>query len=259
MNASPTPARLLLRGISHRFALTEVLHQVGLELAAGESLALVGPSGCGKSTLLAIAAGLLLPSEGTVHNPFTRIGQVFQQPRLLPWQRARDNAALGLKARGMARAPRLAVAEALLTRLGLAPEDSDKYPHQLSGGMQSRVALARALALAPELLLLDEPFAALDVGLRLQLYPLLQAELAERNCALLLVTHDLMDALRLAQRVLVLQANPGRISHQIELSVPISQRSDAWVYQQMGQLLADAHLRRAFEMPALGANSEVPA
>ena len=240
---------LHLRGITHRFGMDDVLQQVDLDLAAGETLALVGPSGCGKSTLLSIAAGLRTPSEGTVQNHFQCVGHVFQQPRLLPWKTARDNVALGLKARGTPRAERSAKANTLLQRLGLQPLDAAKYPHKLSGGMQSRVALARALAITPDLLLLDEAFSALDVGLRLELYQLLRDEVAQRGCAVLMITHDLMEALRLAHRVVVMYGSPGRISHSFNVTTPTATRTDAWVYEQMGQLMADPRLRNAFELP----------
>ena len=248
MNHTDAPL-LRLRGIHHRFGMTDVLRQVDLDLAAGETLALVGPSGCGKSTLLSIAAGLRTPSEGTVQNHFRCVGHVFQQPRLLPWKTARDNVALGLKARGMPGAKRREIADALLHRLGLQPLDADKYPHKLSGGMQSRVALARALAITPDLLLLDEAFSALDVGLRLELYQLLRNEVAQRGCAVLMITHDLMEAVRLADRVVVMHGSPGRISHSFGVPTPTAARTDAWVYRQMGQLMADPRLRSAFELP----------
>ncbi len=155
---------LTIRRLGHRYALTSVLSGVDLDLRAGETLALVGPSGCGKSTLLHIVAGLIEPSEGRVQSAFRGIGCVFQQPRLMPWKNAVDNIALGMKALRVPAAARRRHAREWAARLGLAAEDEHKYPHELSGGMQSRVALGRALAVAPELLLLDEPFCRAGRG-----------------------------------------------------------------------------------------------
>ena len=155
---------LHVRHLYHRYGPTEVLADVGLDLYAGETLALVGPSGCGKSTLLQVLAGLLVPTEMIMHCDFRGIGYVFQQPNLMPWMTARDNIALGLKALGVPRSARRKQADHMAQRLGLTTQDLDKYPHELSGGMQSRVSLGRALAVCPDLLLLDEPFSALDIA-----------------------------------------------------------------------------------------------
>ena len=245
------PPPLQLRGITHRFGMSDVLQQVDLHLGAGETLALVGPSGCGKSTLLSIAAGLRSPSEGTVHNHFRCVGQVFQQPRLLPWKTARDNVALGLKARGMPAAERKEIAHALLRRLGLQPLDANKFPHKLSGGMQSRVALARALAVTPDLLLLDEAFSALDVGLRLELYQLLRDEVAQRGCAVLMITHDLMEAIRLADRILVMAGSPGRIVAEHRVDTPLAERDESWVFTRTAEFIRWPDIRTAFALPEL--------
>ena len=241
---------LLLQDVRHSYALTEVLGGVGLALAPGHVLALVGPSGCGKTTLLHLCAGLLDLQEGRLDNAFANPALMFQQPRLLPWQTTADNIALGLRAQGMARAEARERAQALGAVLGLDAEAMVAYPHQLSGGMQSRAALARALVLAPELLLLDEPFAALDIGLKAQMHQLLQAQHQGRELAVLMITHDLMEAVTLADTVLVMAAQPGRIVWQLDIPHAPAQRDDAWVHRQTAALLAQPRVRQAFELPA---------
>ncbi len=250
---------LRIENLSHRFGVTEVLHGITLELAAGETLALVGPSGCGKSTLLRIAAGLLVPAEGEVHNPFRGSACVFQQPRLMPWKTALDNVALGLKALGLPRAARRRQAHALALQLGLQEDDLRKYPHELSGGMQSRVSLARALVLAPDLLLLDEPFASLDVGLKQALYAVLRAQVAARGCAMLMITHDLIEAVRLADRICLMAGTPGQMVHQYRLRQPFEARDEDWVHATTGRLVQRPEVRAAFGLPALAMAEAAPA
>lgn len=255
--ASPSGG-LEVRGLGHAFARDEVLAGIDFEVRGGEVLALVGPSGCGKTTLLHLAAGLLSVQQGEVDNRFATIAFMFQQPRLLPWKSALDNIALGLKAAGVGRGERHRQARLLALRLGLAAHDLDKFPHQLSGGMQSRVALARALVLAPELLLLDEPFSALDVGLKEELYRLLLAHQRERGMGVLMITHDLMEAVRLSDAILVMAPAPGRIVVRFELARPSAARDDAWVYRHTAELLQVAAVRDSFGLPpAAGAFAAV--
>ncbi|THF64125.1 ABC transporter ATP-binding protein [Pseudothauera rhizosphaerae] len=245
---------LHIRHLYHRYGLTEVLADVGFDLYAGETLALVGPSGCGKSTLLHVVAGLLRPSEAVISSTFRGIGCVFQEPCLMPWKTALDNIALGLKALGVPKAARRRQAAALGLRMGLGEEDLAKYPHELSGGMQSRVSLARALVLSPDLLLLDEPFSALDVGLKAELYGLLREQVARRGTAVLMITHDLMEAVRLADRIIMMVPAPGRLVREFVLELAREERTDAWVYRTTAELMQAEEVRIGFGL----AQGELP-
>lgn len=249
--ATPCGHCLQLQGVSHAYGLDTVLDGIALRLEAGRTLALVGPSGCGKTTLLHLCAGLLTLQSGRIDNPFDQTAMVFQQPRLLPWLRVRDNIALGLKARGVERAQRRLRATEIGVAVGLDDTALAQFPHQLSGGMQSRVALARALVLEPDLLLLDEPFSALDIGLKAQLHTSLLQQQAQRPLSILMITHDLMEAVRLADTVLVMQSQPGRIAHRMDMSTPALQRDDTYVHHTTAQLLRAPGVRACFGLPAL--------
>jgi len=242
---------LKLSGVGHAYALKTVLEEIDLALPAGGILALVGPSGCGKTTLLHLAAGLLTLQTGTLHNGFARPALMFQQPRLLPWKSVRDNIALGLKAGGSARNECMARAQTMGATVGLDNAALDQFPHQLSGGMQSRAALARALVLEPDLLLMDEPFSALDIGLKAQLHRLLLDHQAARGVAVLMITHDLMEAVRLADTILVMAAEPGRIVHRFELDVPAALRDDDVVHATTARLLHAPVVRECFGLPPM--------
>ena len=172
---------LKLTAISHSYGDHTVLRNVNLTLRPGQRLAVMGPSGCGKTTLLRIALGLLTPTEGTVENTFRKTSVVFQEPRLLPWRTALQNVNLVL---GDGKTT-LETARKYLQQVKLA-DAADKFPRELSGGMQQRVAVARALAAAGDLLVLDEPFKAMDEALREQVISLV----ARTTAAILLVTHD---------------------------------------------------------------------
>ncbi len=242
---------LVLSDVHHSYALTEVIGGVSLSLPPGGVVALVGPSGCGKTTLLHLCAGLITLQDGTLQNAFANPALMFQQPRLLPWQTTADNIALGLRAQGVARAEARTRGQAMGNALGLDAEAMVAYPHQLSGGMQSRAALARALVLQPDLLLIDEPFAALDIGLKAQLHRLLLRHQAEQGTAVLMITHDLMEAVRLADTVLVMAAAPGRIVHRHTPPGAALARSDATVYRNTAELLRVPVVREAFGLDAL--------
>ncbi|MBP8285518.1 MAG: ATP-binding cassette domain-containing protein [Rhodoferax sp.] len=242
---------LQVKGISHAYAIKPVLEDIDIRLDAGRILALVGPSGCGKTTLLHLCAGLLRCQTGSLHNSFSRTTLMFQQPRLLPWKTTCDNIGLGLKAAGLPRAQWQLRARAMGQAVGLDASALSQFPHQLSGGMQSRAALARALVLEPDLLLMDEPFSALDIGLKSQLHRLLLDHQATRSVAVLMITHDLMEAVHLADTLLVMASNPGRMAYRLDLALPARQRDDAFVHRTTAQLLAVPVVRSCFELEAL--------
>ncbi|MBR7971979.1 ABC transporter ATP-binding protein [Burkholderia vietnamiensis] len=225
----PRGARIDIRRVSHAFdgpgGPLPVLDDVTLSVAAGEFVALLGPSGCGKSTLLRLVAGLDAARQGTIAQDGVPIEQpdpsrivVFQDPTLYPWRRVRANVALGLEARGVARRAQHRVDEAL-ARVGLQ-EFSNAFPHQLSGGMAQRVALARALVNDPRLLILDEPLGKLDSLTRLTMQAELTALWQRDGFSALLVTHDVEEALFLAQRVIVFGPRPARIVAELRVDLP---------------------------------------
>lgn len=199
---------------------TIALDRIDLRAAPGEFLAILGPSGCGKSTLLRLVAGLDLPQSGTVETDATRggIAYVFQDAHLLPWRNVLRNVALPLELRHVDRPARLAAARAAIEQVGLA-DAIDRYPAQLSGGMRMRVSLARAMVTRPRLLLLDEPFAALDEITRQRLDAQLRELWIESGMTVLFVTHSSAEAVFLAERAVVMSARPGRIiaDHAIDL------------------------------------------
>ncbi len=205
-----------------------VLYNLSLQVEPGEIVALLGPSGCGKSTVLRIVGGLESPSAGTIEigtRPVTttdeRCAVVFQEPRLLPWRTVSANVALGAnRRRGERNEPSRDLIDRLLGRVGLT-EFARIHPHQLSGGMAQRVALARGLAAEPEVLLLDEPFAALDALTRMRMQDLLIEVWSDSKPTVLLVTHDVDEALFLADRVVILgSSRPATVVAQIPVDVP---------------------------------------
>lgn len=229
------PIALDIRNVSHHFDLDgrelKVLDRVSLSVEPGAFVALLGPSGCGKSTLLRLAAGLDFPRAGTLTEdgaPITAPDPsrllVFQDPTLFPWRTVWKNVATGLEARGLLPALRHRVDEALaLVRLEAF---ANAYPHQLSGGMAQRVAIARALVNDPRLLLLDEPFGKLDSLTRLAMQNELLALWRKVGFTALLVTHDVEEALLLADRVIVFSDRPARIVAELTVDKPHPRRRD---------------------------------
>ncbi|AIQ30332.1 MULTISPECIES: ABC transporter ATP-binding protein [Paenibacillus] len=193
------------------------IEDFNLSVGQGEFVSLVGPSGCGKTTLLSIIAGLLRPSRGEVllsgrsaAGPSPEVGYMLQQDYLFPWRSIQDNALLGLELTGRLDEESRSKTLQLLADMGLAGKEL-AFPAQLSGGMRQRVALVRTLATDPGLLLLDEPFSALDYQIKLQLEDLVSETLMRRGTTAILVTHDLSEAIAVSSRVILLQRNPGRI------------------------------------------------
>ena len=218
-----------LSNLRHRFGELEVIEQLDLSIGAGEVVGLVGPSGCGKSTLLELIAGLAQPSTGTVRvagrssadGRLAGSAYMPQRDLLLPWLAAIDNAALALRNRGASRASARAEAAPLLERFGLSGFEHTR-PSELSGGMRQRVAFLRTLLAGKPLLLLDEPFASLDAITRAEMQEWLARALAEQSRTVLLVTHDVEEALYLADRVLVLSARPARVVATLTAPAPRS-------------------------------------
>lgn len=213
LSAQTADALIQFREIGKQYAdSAPVLVDIDLDVRRGELIALVGPSGCGKSTLLNLLAGLTQASSGsvTVDEPNLRSAYVFQSPRLLPWRSVLANVEFGLEPSKLDRRERRKRAQAALELVNLG-EHKLKYPHQLSGGMQQRAALARGLALEPSLLLLDEPFGALDALTRSYLQEELLSIVRRSDTTTMLVTHDIDEALLLADRVVVLSNRPARI------------------------------------------------
>ncbi|WP_067457827.1 ABC transporter ATP-binding protein [Actinomadura macra] len=221
---------LEISGLGHAYGASRVLQGMDLKVAEGELVTIVGPSGCGKSTLLRCIAGLIAPTEGKVvlngtpiHGVPDELAVVFQDysRSLLPWLTVRDNVALPLRRRGAGRAARRAQALKALESVGLA-DAGGKYPWELSGGMQQRVSIARALAYRPSFLLMDEPFGSVDAQTREDLEDLvLQVHRAE-GMTILLVTHDIDESVYLGDRVVVLARNPGRIRSELTVTLPAS-------------------------------------
>ncbi len=210
-----------VRGLGISFAAsgarTEAIRGLDLRISAGEFVSILGPSGCGKSTLVSALAGLLKPSAGEllvgderVRAPGADRGVVFQHPTLFPWKNVFANVEFGLKNRGLPRGERVASVDRILGQVGLL-EFARHFPAQLSGGMQQRVNLARALVNRPRVLLMDEPFAALDAQTRLEMQELLLALWSREKMTVVFVTHDIDEAIFLADRVIVLSRRPAQV------------------------------------------------
>jgi NitT/TauT family transport system ATP-binding protein len=227
--------RLEYRYVTMRFAdrsggILTAVRAVSFSVRDGEVVSLIGPSGCGKSTLLNIGSGLSAPSEGValvdgerVEGPNAQVAFMLQKDLLLPWRTVAQNVMFGVEIQRVPLPERRRRAENLLEKFNLA-EFAGHYPHQLSGGMRQRVALARTLAVDPHVLLLDEPFSAVDAQTRIVLQRDLARTLAEAQKTALLITHDLLEAVTLSDRVLVMSRRPGTIVDEIAIDMP--QRDD---------------------------------
>ena len=227
---------LSLQRVRRTFDDLVVINDLTLEVDAGEFLAILGPSGCGKSTLLRIIAGLLAPDGGTLNitpaDTKFHTAYVFQDAHLLPWRTVVENAALPLELMGVGRTERIARADAALADVGLSDARS-RFPAQLSGGMRMRVSLARALVTQPRLLLLDEPFAALDEITRFRLDIRLRDLWVERGMTVIFVTHSITEAAFLANRAIVLTRKGGGVKLDRRLVLPRLRNNDLRVSPQL--------------------------
>ena len=221
---------LRIRGVERRFDKTLALQATDLDIEENDFVTILGPSGCGKSTLLRIVAGLDTPTAGVVELDGLRIdrpgadrGMVFQSYTLFPWLTVRDNVCFGLRERGLARAQQIEIAQGFIDKVGLSGFESH-FPKQLSGGMQQRTAIARALANDPRMLLMDEPFGALDHQTRELMQELLlgiwEGDRQSERKTVLFVTHDIDEAVFMGSRVVVMSARPGRIKLDRAVALP---------------------------------------
>jgi len=235
MTATTTSVRerpvLTIEGVSHAFARRQaeplqVLQNIDVTVLPGQVVALVGPSGCGKSTLFKILSGLIRADDGVVVvgdsrvvGPNAEMGFVFQNDRLLPWKTVRENVGFGLLSRGVAKRAAMAKADEMIDLVGLSGF-GDAHPHQLSGGMRQRVNIARSLALEPKVLLMDEPFSALDAQTREVMQEELLEIWARAGSTVLFITHQIDEAVFLADTVVVMRARPGRIATTLDIDLP---------------------------------------
>lgn len=243
-DGSADAAVITADGVGKRFARgPAVLEGVSFSVRPGEFVAVVGPSGCGKSTLLRMVAGLETPTAGTLrvggNGRPGRAAFVFQEPALLPWRTVAGNIALPLELEGVPGRERAATVAAGLELIGLTPDDAAKRPRQLSGGMRMRVSLARALSTEPDLLLLDEPFAALDDLLRQRLNEELHRLWCAQKWTGLFVTHNVAEAVFLAGRVLVMGRNPGRIAAEVAVPFPVPREAEVRAEPEFARLTGE--------------------
>lgn len=240
---------LKVDNLSFSFGFKEILKDINFKLKKGEVVSIVGPSGGGKTTLLHLCAKLLTLEEGKIRNSFKSSSFAFQEARLLPWKNVIDNISLGLKAKNIKKQKADELSKNIALKFGLQIDDFEKFPKDLSGGMKQRVSFARALVLNPSLLFLDEPFSALDIGLKKELQSLLIEEINTNKLSVLFITHDLMEAIKLSDEILVLKAEPvGHIVKSFKIDTPREKRDDSFVYEQTAKLLSDEYIINTFEL-----------
>ena len=241
--------QLIVQNVSHSFGFSDILKDISFTLEKGKVTSIVGPSGGGKTTLLHLCAKLLTLETGKIKNSFTSSSFAFQEARLLPWKNVLDNISLGLKAKGIKKEKREEEAKAIALKFGLEEDDFYKFPKDLSGGMKQRVSFARALVINPSLLFLDEPFSALDIGLKKELQKHLIDEIEDKNLSVLFITHDLMEAIKLSDEIIVLKAEPiGHIKKIFSIDLPKKQRDDEFVYSKTAEILQDRDIIESFEL-----------
>jgi len=243
--------KLEVKNLNHHFGFTEILRDISFTLNKGKILSIVGPSGGGKTTLLHLCSGLLDVEEGSVTNTFDSSSFAFQEGRLLPWKNVIDNIAIGLLAKGEKKSVAIQKAKEIALKFGLEEEDFLKFPKDLSGGMKQRVSFARALVVKPSLLFLDEPFSALDIGLKKELQTHLIEISKEDNISILFITHDMMEAIRLSDEILLLKADPGHIVKKFSYDLTQEKRDDRFVYEESAKILQDKDIIETFELNTL--------
>ena len=246
--ADSGPALLVVDDIVMRFGTAEdgvtALDNVSFTVAPGEFLAVIGPSGCGKSTLFNIIGGLLGGYDGRVavagekvYGPHASIGMVFQEESTFPWRNVVDNVAFPLEIAGMAKRERIERARHFVSMVGLDGFEK-RYPAELSGGMRQRVSMARTLASEPKILLMDEPFAALDEQTRLLLGDKVLQIQQQLNQTMLLITHNITEAVQLADRILVMTYRPGRVKRMVDIKLPRPRTSEIVSSEAFGRYVA---------------------
>ncbi len=242
-------ARLKVENLSFSFGYDTILEEMDFEINEGEVVSIVGPSGGGKTTLLRLCAGLLDRQDGKIENSFTTQSIAFQDPRLLPWKNVIDNIAFGLKAMGVSTEEREKRAKEIALKFDLEESDFDKFPKELSGGMSQRVSFARALVTKPKLLFLDEPFSALDIGLKRELQNHIMELIAKKEITIFFITHDIMEAIRLSDKILLLSPDPvGKIVKEFTFDTPQPKRDNEYVYSQTAKILSDRDIIETFEL-----------
>ncbi len=240
--------RLEVKKLNHHFGFSEILRDINFTLNKGEVLSIVGPSGGGKTTLLHLCANLLDVEEGSVINTFKSSAFAFQEARLLPWKNVIDNISLALIAKGEKKSEAVKKSQEIALRFGLDEEDFEKFPKDLSGGMKQRVSFARALVVKPSLLFLDEPFSALDIGLKKELQSIIIDMISKKEISILFITHDLMEAIRLTDEMLLLKADPGHIVKKFRFDLRQNERDDRYVYGKSAEILQDEEIISTFEL-----------
>jgi len=241
-------ARLKVDNLTFSFGYETILNDISFEVNEGEVVSIVGPSGGGKTTLLRLCAGLLDRQEGKIENSFETQSIAFQDPRLLPWKNTLDNISFGLKALGVPVKERNEKAKEIALDFDLEESDLSKFPKELSGGMSQRVSFARALVTKPKLLFLDEPFSALDIGLKRELQDHVMKLIAKKEITIFFITHDIMEAIRLSDKILLLAPDPGRVVKIFEFDKAQAERDDEYVYAETAKLLSDREIIETFEL-----------
>ncbi len=226
----------------------KILNNISLEIDQGGIVSLLGPSGSGKTTLLQIASGLAEAEGGRVKNSFKNHSFVFQEPRLLPWKNVIDNILFSLSDQKENKEIKRKKAQSAALNLGLKEEDFKKYPKELSGGMAQRVSIARALVKKPDILFLDEPFGALDIGIKKEFYKRLIQLCKQDNITVFFITHDFSEAVSLSDRILFLEENKNGsvIKKDIKIDTDQKIRDSKFVYRKMVELLENKKIKDMF-------------